>query len=286
MRYLTLVAAVMVLANPLVAQDKVTAPKDASESRYLVKLASKMTMNVGQAPATKIDADTGFYYRHWDTNSEKWLGMDGMSVTAKVGGVVRSRMQMSKDKMVNVGPDGIEQITKPEDDPQVADMLSQAFGLPCYKLKKSGKGELSDGKYLVELGAGPINQDVIANMLLFHPPDPQSKKQFNSPTKMATGMNGFAEGNLMYKLLGGKGNERKYSVAGKLKFENLEKPGAPVVAKQGTYDVTGEQTFNTETKRWSSGKLTFKISMDMEIQRTINASSTGVIVATMSEQTK
>src|SRR5262249_28419588 len=139
-------------------------------------------------------------------------------------------------------------------------VLRDSFDVPLARLTYED-GKETKRTVLAGPGArGLLEGGMIANALLFHPPFPRDRDEWQADVEIGTGQGATAKGKLTYKKApGGKGGQA-VKVSGTLTHEG-DLPGKVPVRKKVTYTVRGEQVYDRARGEWSSGRLLMDISL-------------------------
>lgn len=115
-------------------------------------------------------------------------------------------------------------------------------------------------------GEGPLHA-IIETLLSIHTPIPKDVGAWEAPTQLAMGHGQTAQGTLRFEKEKGIapaiGGPIRVKVSGVLKAE-----GAIVgnLIKDGTYTVTGEQTYDPRSREWTSAKWSVAIETELANQ--------------------
>jgi hypothetical protein len=250
--------AIALLLAPAIA----TAANADQKHSFRFTIVSDLDMQVA-GQKQKIDAQTTVQYS-WDRQgAERTLSFDSIQVKANQDGKTLIDTVMNRSKVTNT-KDGKSEDTSFESAPeQLKTMLRDSFNTPLCKLQVDENG----GEVKREVVGGPgaksfIDNGMIANALLFHPPFMRGQKEWSAPVEISMGNGGFAKGNLTYKVTGEQ-NGQLVKVAGRLTNESYKPPGNPLTIKNTNYQVTGEQLFDSAQGEWVFGKLKIDASFDM-----------------------
>jgi hypothetical protein len=238
------------------AQDK------KADHSYKVTIASQMDMEA-QGQKQKIDADTEIRYTWRRNGKERTLIFDSFSVRAKNDGKEMMNTTMSREKIVNIKQGEKEEMTIEKAPEQVKKMLQDSFGAPVCQLQVDENGK----ELKRENVSGPdamrfADQGMIANALLFHPPYPAGKEEWEADSEISMGNGGFAKGKLTYKKIAGK-EVQLVKVSGTLTKDSYRQLGTPVTFKDVRYVINGEETYDPARQEWTSGKLAIDASFQM-----------------------
>jgi hypothetical protein len=257
LRLLTAGAMTLLLA-PAIA---IAADADQKHS-FRFTIVSDLDMEVA-GQKQKIDAETTVQYSWSRAGGERTLSFDSIQVKANQDGKALINTVMNRSKVTNTKEGKTEDTLFDSAPEQLKTMLRDSFNTPLCKLQVDENG--SEVKREVVGGPGAksfIDNGMIANALLFHPPFMRGQKEWSAPVEMSMGNGGFAKGNLTYKVTGQQ-NGQHVQVSGRLTNESYKPPGNPLTIKNTNYQVAGEQLYDPAQREWISGKLKIDASFDM-----------------------
>jgi hypothetical protein len=210
--------------------------------QFKFTITANLEMDV-QGKKQKVVGDTEANYK-WTRNSrERILSFNSVSVKVNVDGKQMMNTFMSRAKVTNTA-DGKTDTVPVENAPeQLKTMLEDSFGVPICKLKLDEKGK--EVKRTVVAGPGAkdfIDNGMIANALLFHPPVVRDQDEWQAAAEVSMGNGGYARGKLTYKKEDtGKGGE-SFKVSGTLTNDGFKKLGTQLTIRKVNYIVRGKQT--------------------------------------------
>jgi hypothetical protein len=232
-------------------------------SSFKVALVSRMDMEV-QGQKQKLDGDTELRYTWQRNGREKTLRLDRTAVKASMNGQEMMNTSMSRAGVVNVRQTTKDDVPFDKAPPELQKQLQDSFGAPVCKIVVDEEGKEVKRQVVAGPGAKPlVDNGMIANALLFHPPFPAGRDEWQADTELSMGNGGYARGKLTYrKVPGGKGGQA-VKVSGTLTNDAFPQPGTPLVIKAARYVVQGEQTYDPAQQEWVAGKLTIDVSFEM-----------------------
>lgn len=241
------------------------APVGAADPAHSFEVAVKARLDMDAAGKTqKVEADTALRYTWARPPGERTLTFDSVRLRATLDGRPTADTFMSRDKLTNTEGGQTREVPADSAPDELKTMLRDSFGVPVAKVKVD-----ADGKEVKrEVVAGPgaktlVDQGMIANALLFHPPYPKGRDEWTAPAEVSMGNGGFAKGDLTYKkAAGGKGGQR-VKVSGTLANDGFQAPGSPLTLKNARYVVTGEQTYDPDRGEWVAGRLNLDVSFQL-----------------------
>jgi hypothetical protein len=159
----------------------------------------------------KVDATADVRYTWKNVGEERVLLLEMIKTKAVADGKTLLDTTMSREKTSNVS-EGVAKEVKAADSPEgLRKFLQATFGQPLCKLQRDANGKEVKRTVVAQPEAkGIIENGMIANGLLFHPPYYPGKSEWESEREVGMGNGGFAKGKLHYKKLTGN----NYSVTG------------------------------------------------------------------------
>ncbi|HTN74302.1 MAG TPA: hypothetical protein VL096_03615 [Pirellulaceae bacterium] len=242
-----------------------------------VQIVATMAIKV-EATNQDMVADTMYRYAWLPEDKTESLIVDYQQVKVAVNKNVLLDSLLTRDKLVELKAGAKVSTPIAELPPAVQARLKAAYGTPLCKRTLDENGlEIKR-----EVVAGPdaklmIDNGVITNALLFHPPFYADKSKWESPLEFSMGNGGFAKGKLTYVLEPNSDPKQPvFKVYGSAALASHRQPGPVVMfAKDAAYEITGEQTYDTATKQWISGKMKVEISFRLDTEEKEIGSAAG-----------
>jgi hypothetical protein len=279
---LRIVLLVVGIAIAPVLADEGAAAEPAPSRSFKFVLVSQLEMQV-EGQQQNIDADTDLRYT-WTRDADKRiLSFDSSRVKAKVNGQETLAIFMSREKFATREQGKTNVIPLDQAPPQLKTVLQESFGVPLCIRRVDENGREVKRDVVAPAGAKDmVDQGVLVNAMLFHPPFITGEKEWSAPAEISMGNGGIAQGELNYKL--GAANDGKVViVSGTISKDRYQQPNSPLTMKDAKYVVNGEQTYDTAKQDWVAGKLTMDISFALEVASETIGQAKGTIVATFSE---
>jgi hypothetical protein len=255
-----------------------------SAHRFKVVVVGKME-NDFQGKKQKIDTDTEILYYWKRKGRERELSLQSLKIRSKTNGVEAMNMSMSRKLLMNTvagKPPDLVLFDKAPDN--VRKMLRDSFDTALCKVEVDAVGREVKRKVVAGPGARLIlDQGVIANALLFHPPFLADKKEWQAHAEFPLGNDGHVKGKLKYTKAEGKKGKSVVKVAGTLTNDSFTATGRPITIKDARYKVKGEETYDPAEREWVSGKLTIDVSFQMLAGEKELGSAKGTIEATFTK---
>jgi hypothetical protein len=178
-------------------------------------------------------------------------------------GKVVTETQVRRDRFRGrIQPDGPFYDVIPSDAPARLKEILAGYDVVAASVSLDEDDKQIDRKFRNDLPSRAILETLIS----IHTPIPRNLKTWEVPTQLAMGQGQTAKGNLTLELQGDPAETKgllKVSVKGVLKAEGVV---AGRFVKDGTYTVTGEQMFDSESREWKSSKWTVAIENALAAQ--------------------
>ena len=230
---------------------------------FKVSIESKMAMDV-QGGKQKVDADTELRYNWTQNGGERVLSLESSHVKVNIDGKTLMDVFMSGEEFraIEGGKTNVVPIQQAPDG--LKKLLQDAFSKPVCKLEVDPNGKETKRILLVGDAAKQlVDNGLIANPILFHPPFMREAGKWKAGAEMTMGNGGFARGQLDYQKATGSAAAKVVKVSGTLTNESVKQPNSPLAIKNAKYVVLGEETYDTVQKEWVSGKLAIDATFDM-----------------------
>jgi hypothetical protein len=237
------------------------APAFAAERSHSFKLRIVAVIDVEtQGKNQKVDADTVLKYTWKQRGGERALHFDSALVKAKKDGDPFMDTFMSRARVTNTEAGKTTEVSLENAPGELKQMMQDSFGVPLCKLRVDETGK----EVKREIVAGPgaktlLEQGMIANARLFHPPFVPGKDEWSAATEVSMGNGGFAKGELTYKKGVRARGRQVVKVSGTLTNDGFKSPDTMLTFKNVKYVVSGEQTYDPSAGEWVSGKLLINV---------------------------
>jgi hypothetical protein len=255
------------------------------ERRHSFKftLVSELAMDVA-GQKQKIEADTDLRYTWKQNGEERVLSFDSSRVKANADGKEMLAFYMSREKFATRQEGKTEVVPLDKATPELKRALEDSYGVPLCVVHVDNDGKEFKRDIVAKPGAKDvIDQGLIANAMLFHPPFLTSEKEWTAPAEISMGNGGFAKGDLKYQKAAAEERGQKVIVTGTLSNDGSRPPNSPVSMRVAKYVVHGEQTYDPGKREWVAGKLTMDVSYKMEFDGNPVGGAKGTIVANLNE---
>jgi len=255
-----------------------TAADKEQNRSFKVTLESRMEMAT-KSIKHQMDADSVIDYTWKRQGNERTLIFDSVLLKVREDGKQSMNTFMSRAKFANTKDDQTKEVLFEKAPDQLKKLLRDCFDAPVCKLQLDESGK--EVKRTVVAGPGAkvlVENGVIANALLFHPPYMGGQKKWSAPAEITMGNGGFAKGELTYEVAGGK-NGQAFKVSGTLSKDKYKLPDGPLTIENAKYLVSGQQNYDPAQREWVSGKLKIDVSFEMTDGDKSVASAKGTIVA-------
>ena len=247
-----------------------------SVSQFVVSIKSDFDMEF-EGRTQKLLAKAALSYTLKREKNTITLQFDNTDLVVSLNNEVMMSAVMNKELFNN----RVEKtITKVEDaSAALKKMLKDSYGTPIYQFEVDENQEETKGKSVARTGANEmIRNGQIENARLFHQPFYASKKTWKAPGKVSIGNGNYAKGELTFEKQKAKGDLIPVKVSGKLKATGKQN-GLDI--KDGNYEITGVQNFNTKTNEFESGQHDCKVSFKLYQGAQKVAESTGTMTITL-----
>lgn len=258
------------------------APPDAHPFRVRIQSDLKITASGSEQ---NVAAETELHYAWTRSGSEKLLSFSSLQVKLKADGEVALDSFLSRSQMRNITPAGKTEVAFEKAPPAAQEILRDTFGPPLCRIEIDAKQGTELGRKIV---AGPgakssIENGMIENALLFHPPYFADRDSWQIERRFSMGAGGYADGTLTYTKSADEPNV--FVIRGEL-TNPLFQPAAGQGVKDAKYVVNGKQIFDAERRAWSVGEMTADVSFTILEGEEPAGSAAGVIRLEFERTTK
>jgi hypothetical protein len=203
----------------------------------------------------QADTDTILCYTWTHQGQERILSFDSLQVTVCPSNAPCTRTLTNREKLIHSEGDTTTETLFEDAPDEVKQTLRASFGVPIFKRQVDESGH----ELAREVVASPhaqdlIDQGMIANALLFHPPFERATNLWTSTAQISMGNGALATGELTYWKSTEDTPEQTVEVWGTLINEHFQLPGQPFAINNAQYIIEGEQTFCPARNEWVSGK--------------------------------
>jgi hypothetical protein len=232
----------------------------------------------------KVNADSEIRYTWKQKGNKRTLFLNEIKIELKIDGAEIMNSTMNREKFRFKGQEKENVDFSFESAPeQMKKMLKDSFGAQICWLEVDKNGR--EVKRTIVAGPGAkatIEQGMIANTLLFHPPFFHDKDNWECEREVSGGNGVIVKGDLSYKKTASQKGKQTVKVSGTLKNEGFRPPGAPATT-QGVNKVIGEQSFDLAQNEWTAGKLSMEVSIEVTAEEKVIGSGKGTILVTLEE---
>jgi hypothetical protein len=211
-------------------------------------VAAKSKRKEGDQPASKVASSV-----------ELSIHASEMRVRQNGQPVVESRISRTRFQG-RIQPEApVISVSASEAPPRLQELL-KTFDTPAASLLLNENSQVVDRRVRSD---GP-QRALIETLLSIHTPIPSDVAFWEAPTQLAMGHGQTAKGKLRFEKqkesLGETGGLVKVKITGDLKAEGIV---VGRLIKDGTYSVTGEQTYDTSTHEWTSAHWSVDINNEL-----------------------
>jgi uncharacterized protein (TIGR03067 family) len=261
-------------------------PFDKKESlrSYKVRINSKLVATADKE-TLKLGANTEIRYQWKQKGDEKTLSFSSIKIRADTDGKESMNSSMNRSRYVVVNDGTRVEISSENASDELKKLLFDGFDAPICKLRIDDQGK--EVKRTVVAGPGAkslVDNGVIANAVLFHPPFSVHQDEWQSAVAFPMVNGGYAIGNLTYKKLKQEKQLQTVNAFGTLTNDNVNVPETNRVMKGIRYEVTGQQTYDQSRKGWVSGNMSIEMSFQMTADGKVVSTSKGTLVLDFEEE--
>lgn len=246
--------------------------------RFKLTLQFRLTTET-KGEKKQVFAESEFRYNWIRDGRVRRLTVDSLLIKSSTDGKVTVNQFMDRGKLIDfqlgqtnlVGTTNLPARTKQK--------LQDTFGPILCTLQVDEQGR--EIKRTVIAGPGAkdsLDNGLIANTLLFHPPFLNGDSPWSAPQEISMGQGRYAQGKLTYQKQAG-GLTTTCKVSGILRNDDDDRWGGLVTIRNARYVVNGEQMFNPQLKEWVYGRLEMDVSYQVLVGGEPSGSAQGVITA-------
>lgn len=225
--------------------------EEVAAKKPAVKKSSKAKGKAAETPASKVTGAIDVSLHSFERNYRQ----DGRSILETRAS--RSRFQG------RIQPEAPAFDVSSKDAPPMMQEILKRFDVVAASLLLNDDLKVVDRKYRFD---GP-QRAAIETLLSIHTPIPKGVDSWDSPTQLAMGHGQTAKGMLRFEKekpgAGPSSDLVKVKVSGVLRAEGVV---AGSFIKDGTYTVTGEQTFDAHTHEWTSARWKVAVATELANQ--------------------
>ncbi len=228
----------------------------------------------GQLKPQPLETATRMRYSLTPVENGQEVTIRGLALTVSSEGKVISEVQLSRaEAKFQQGDQKPDTVTFERAPKELKATLSQ-FNEPMARIETDANGAETSRVILVEKESTFVENGIVDNTRLFHPPFPAGRETWDAPCRLSMGEGQFASGNLTYRNIGtGPDGTVQVSVAGELK--PVLRPGGDI--RDGSYKVTGEQLFDPARNAWVSGRWTIDVLLNMQAEGQATGTANGTM---------
>ena len=263
-----------ILISALAAQLDAAPPDGKPESHsFQVAIVSELQNKIGDM-TQKIEATADIRYAWKNVDRDRILTFNQLGSKALMDGKLLIDNTMSRDKFIKVSEGMTTEIKSTEVPERLRKMLQASFGEPLCKVQRDADGKevkrtimsSPDAKVMIDNG-------MIVNALLFHPPYYAGKAEWQSDSEISMGNGGTAKGKLHYK----KAEGNTFQVAGVLSNDEFKMEATGLTLKNAKYIVEGSQRYDPAMREWVAGKMDIKVGYEMALGTTNLGTASGIM---------
>jgi len=213
-----------------------------------------------------VTALTELAYQWRKEAKSRTLFVDSTLVKAEMNGQPLMNTLMNAEKFVETKGDKKTEILTNDANDELKKILLDSYTAPICVLTVDASGLETQRSIVAKEGAkSQIENGIVANCTMFHPPYFADKQQWERQTEFSAGNGAYVKGNLLYKKGEKTAAGQKVTFSGTLENPGYLRPGTPLKMENNVYKITGEQTYDPASKEYVSGKLVIDISFDLSV---------------------
>lgn len=260
---LRLLPSLLVLVGLIVLSGAHSVHADETQ-HFQIDIDSKLDLDEATGNKDKITGLTEIAY-HWRKDAKsRTLFLDSAFVKVEMNGQPFLNTLMNAKKIVTTkGGKKTEVLTNDADD-ELKKILVDSYTAPICVLTVDASGAETERTIVAKEGAkSQIEDGIIAQCMIFHPPYYADKQEWERQTEFSSGNGAYVKGNLLYKKGEKIAGGQKVTFSGTLKNPGYTRPGTATKIESSVYKISGEQTYDPASKEYVLGKLVIDISFDL-----------------------
>jgi hypothetical protein len=179
-----------------------------------------MTVEV-EGKKQSIAANTEVRYSWRRKDRERSLIVDSMLIKADRNGTEAMNTFMNRAKFINIQQGRTNESASENAPDRLKKMLQESFGTPLCTLQVDEQGREVKRNVIAGEGAKDLmDNGMVANALLFHPPFLRGVNEWSADAEVSMGNGGYAKGKLSYKKQAGGQSRQTCKVSGTLTNTN------------------------------------------------------------------
>jgi hypothetical protein len=242
---------------------------------YTLTIGARLQVkSPGQPKAQPLETSTQMHYSIVPIEGGEEVSIRRLELTVSSEGKTISEVSLSRQEArFKQGDQRAETLAYDRAPRELKATLDQ-FGKPMARFRAATLGNEPARELLVPESSSFVENGIVENTRLFHPPFPDGQRVWEAPARLSMGEGQFATGTLHYEKLGiGPDGTERVKVTGELKPQ----PRSGGDIRGGSYQVSGEQAFDLARRVWTSGQMTIDVTLELQS----NGHATGIATGKM-----
>lgn len=261
---LRLLPSFLVLVGLLVLSGTRSATADETQ-HFQINIDSTIDMEI-TGKKQNVTALTELAYQWRKDAKGRTLFLDSTFVKAEMNGQPLMNNLTNAEKFMETKGDKKTEILINDANDELKKILVDSYTAPICVLTVDASGAETERSIVAKEGAkSQIDNGIIANCTMFHPPYFADKREWERQTEFSAGNGAYVKGNLLYKKGEKTAAGQKVTFAGTLTNPGYLRPGTPLKMENNVYKITGEQTYDPASQEYVSGKLVIDVSFDLSV---------------------
>lgn len=261
---LRLLPSFLVLVGLLVLSGTRSATADETQ-HFRINIDSTIDMEI-TGKKQNVTALTELAYQWRKDAKGRTLFLDSTFVKAEMNGQPLMNTLTNAEKFLETKGDKKTEILINDANDELKKILVDSYTAPICVLTVDASGAETERSIVAKEGAkSQIDNGIIANCTMFHPPYFADKQEWERQTEFSAGNGAYVKGNLLYKKGEKTATGQKVTFSGTLTNPGYLRPGTPLKMENNIYKISGEQTYDPASKEYVSGKLVIDVSFDLSV---------------------
>ncbi|MFO0883746.1 MAG: hypothetical protein U0894_06085 [Pirellulales bacterium] len=261
---LRLLPSLLVLVGLLVLSGAHSVYADETQ-HFQINIDSTIDMEI-TGKKQNVTALTELAYQWRKDSKGRTLFLDSTFVKADMNGQPLLNTLTNAEKFLETKGDKKTEILINDANDELKKILVDSYTAPICVLTVDASGAETERSIVAKEGAkSQIENGIVANCTMFHPPYFADKQEWERQTEFSAGNGAYVKGNLLYKKGEKTAAGQKVTFSGTLTNPGYLRPGTPLKMENNIYKISGEQTYDPASKEYVLGKLVIDISFDLSV---------------------
>jgi hypothetical protein len=246
-----------------------------AEWPYTLTIGARLQVkSPGQTKPQPLETSTRMRYSVTPGEGGEEVAIRELALTVSSEGKTISDVSLSRrEASFKQGDQRADKLTYDRAPKELKATLDQ-FDKPMARYRAGGGADETARELLVPESSSFVENGIVDNTRLFHPPYPADRSAWEAPARLSMGEGQFAAGTLHYEKAGaGPGGAERVKVSGELKPQI--KPGGDI--RDGSYKVSGEQFYDPGRGVWASGRLTIDVTLELQSEGHATGTASGTM---------